>query len=82
MVSCVSDLALLTLAEIADPMTINGTIARATSATFQEKINASTIPPKRENIASAMVAKPSVLTPLSCYTSDASVALRMPAALS
>lgn len=45
------------------PTIINGVIAIATRATFQEKINANIIPPIIEDIASAITPNASVLAP-------------------
>ena len=65
----------------AAPTIINGTNAKAISAVYQLKQNAKINPATIDDIASAVTERPSVLTPLSFWTSAARIELRMPAAL-
>ena len=49
---------------------------------YQQKKNDKITPPRSAQEDSAITAKASVLTPFNDYTSDASIALNTPAALS
>jgi hypothetical protein len=67
---------------IAAPTIIKGTRPKAKSVIYQQKKNDKITPPISAQQDSAITAKASVLTPFKDYTSEASIALNTPAALS
>lgn len=67
---------------IAAPIIIKGTRPNANRVIYQQKKNDKITPPRSAQEDSAITAKASVLTPFNDYTSDASIALNTPAALS